>query len=100
MDLELRTTEPVLRRRVETKREKLRDYFEFSRIARAAASPLNAVIDMASRVASCDIAVHISGEYGTGKELLGRAIHYSSPPFRTCICDRELRRNVRSTFGV
>ena len=31
MDLELRTTEPVLRRRVETKREKLRDYFEFSR---------------------------------------------------------------------
>ena len=79
MDLELRTTEPVLRRRVETKREKLRDYFEFSRITRAAASPLNAVIDMASRVASCDIAVHISGESGTGKELLGRAIHYSSP---------------------
>ena len=79
INLELRTAEPVLRRRVDTKREKLRDYYEFSRITRAAASPLNAVVDMASRVAGCDIAVHISGESGTGKELLGRAIHYSSP---------------------
>ncbi|MFA6921007.1 MAG: sigma-54 dependent transcriptional regulator [Gallionella sp.] len=78
MDLELRTAEPVLRQRVQKKRDKLRDYFEFSRITRAAASPLNAVVDMASRVAGCDIAVHITGESGTGKELLGRAIHYSS----------------------
>ena len=78
MNLELRTSEPVLRQRVENKREKLRDYFEFSRITRAAASPLNAIVDMASRVAACDIAVHIAGESGTGKELLGRAIHYSS----------------------
>jgi two-component system response regulator HupR/HoxA len=79
MNLELRTAEPVLRQRVEAKREKLRDYYEFSRITRAAASPLNAVVDLASRVAGSDIAVHISGESGTGKELLGRAIHYSSP---------------------
>ncbi len=78
MNLELRTAEPVLRRRVEKNRAKLRDYFEFSRITRAAASPLNAVVDMAARVAGCDIAVHIAGESGTGKELLGRAIHYSS----------------------
>jgi len=79
MNLELRTAEPVLRRRVESKRDKLRDYYEFSRITRAAASPLNAVVEMAARVAGCDIAVHIAGESGTGKELLGRAIHYSSP---------------------
>jgi two-component system response regulator HupR/HoxA len=79
MNLELRTAEPVLRQRLDAKREKLRDYFEFSRITRAAASPLNAVVDMAARVAGCDIAVHIAGESGTGKELLGRAIHYSSP---------------------
>jgi two-component system, NtrC family, response regulator HupR/HoxA len=79
MNIELRTTQPVLQRRVAAKHEKLRHHYEFSRIVRAAASPLNEVIELASRVATCDIAVHISGESGTGKELLGRAIHYSSP---------------------
>jgi two-component system, NtrC family, response regulator HupR/HoxA len=79
MNLELRTTQPVLQRRVAAKHEKLRDHYEFSRIIRSASSPLNEVIDLASRVANCDIAVHISGESGSGKELLGRAIHYSSP---------------------
>lgn len=79
MNLELRTAEPVLRRRVDETREKLRDHYEFSRITRAAASPLNNVVNLAARVACCDIAVHIAGESGTGKELLGRAIHYSSP---------------------
>jgi two-component system response regulator HupR/HoxA len=79
MNLELRTAEPVLRRRVDETRGKLRDYYEFSRITRAAASPLNNVVNLAARVACCDIAVHIAGESGTGKELLGRAIHYSSP---------------------
>ena len=79
MNLELRTMQPVLQRHVATKHEKLRKYYEFSRIIRAADSPLNEVIEMAARVAACDIAVHISGESGSGKELLGRAIHYASP---------------------
>ena len=78
MNLELRTTQPVLQRRVAAKHEKLRSHYEFARIVRSAASPLNDVIELASRVAACDIAVHISGESGSGKELLGRAIHYSS----------------------
>jgi len=78
MNLELRTTQPVLQRRVAAKHEKLRSHYEFARIVRSASSPLNGVIDLASRVATCDIAVHISGESGSGKELLGRAIHYSS----------------------
>ncbi len=79
LHLELRTAEPVLRQRVASKQETLRNHFEFSRITRAAASPLNGVVDQALRVAGCDISVHISGESGTGKELLGRAIHFSSP---------------------
>lgn len=78
MNLEMRTTQPVLQRRVAAKHEKLRSHYEFARIVRSAASPLNDVIELASRVATCDIAVHISGESGSGKELLGRAIHYSS----------------------
>jgi two-component system response regulator HupR/HoxA len=79
MNLELRTMQPVLQKRVAAKHEKLRDHYEFARIVRAAASPLNNVIELAARVANSDIAVHISGESGSGKELLGRAIHYSSP---------------------
>jgi two-component system response regulator HupR/HoxA len=79
MNVELRTMQPVLQRRVATKHEKLREHYEFSRIIRATDSPLNEVIEQAARVATCDIAVHISGESGSGKELLGRAIHYSSP---------------------
>jgi two-component system response regulator HupR/HoxA len=79
MNLEMRTAQPVMQKRVAAKHDKLRTHYEFSRIVRAAASPLNGVIDLAARVASCDIAVHISGESGSGKELLGRAIHYSSP---------------------
>jgi len=79
MNLELRTAEPVLRNRVDAGRDKLRDRYEFARITRAAASPLNPVVERAAQVAGCDIAVHIAGESGTGKELLARAIHYSSP---------------------
>jgi two-component system response regulator HupR/HoxA len=79
MNIELRTAQPVMQKRVQAKNEKLRSYYEFARIVRSASSPLNGVIDLASRVANSDIAVHISGESGSGKELMGRAIHYSSP---------------------
>ncbi|WP_283743184.1 sigma-54 dependent transcriptional regulator [Sideroxydans sp. CL21] len=79
MNLELHTMQPVLQKRVAAKHEKLRNHYEFSRIVRAESSPMNQVIELAARVASSDIAVHISGESGSGKELLGRAIHYSSP---------------------
>lgn len=79
LNVEMRTSQPVLQRRVAAKHEKLRTHYEFSRIVRSASSPLNQVIDLAVRVADSDIAVHISGESGSGKELMGRAIHYSSP---------------------
>jgi two-component system response regulator HupR/HoxA len=79
MNVELRTMQPVMQKRVASKHAKLRDFYEFSRIIRATDSPMNEVVELAARVANSDIAVHISGESGSGKELLGRAIHYSSP---------------------
>jgi len=78
LDLELRTAEPVLRRQVHARQQRLREHFEFARLTRAADSPLNQVIGYAERVAAADIAVHLCGESGTGKELLARAIHYAS----------------------
>jgi len=55
-----------------------RRLFEFSRIAHAPDSPVRAAIALGQRAARYDISVLITGDSGTGKELLARAIHHGS----------------------
>ena len=79
LDMELRTSTPVLRQRAAHKLERARRVFDFDRIERAEGSPLDAVCEMAERLARYDLPVLVLGESGSGKELLARAMHYASP---------------------
>ena len=78
LSLDLRTAEPVLKRQVEHKQEKVKSSFGLAGLIRAPGSPINAVCDMVSRVAPFDLSVMVTGESGTGKEMIARAIHYES----------------------
>ncbi|GAB4442171.1 MAG: sigma-54 dependent transcriptional regulator [Rhodocyclaceae bacterium] len=78
LSLELRASEPVLRRRVEAKQAQVKKVFDTARLVRAPDSPMNELCRLTERIAPYDIPVLVTGESGTGKELLARAIHYGS----------------------
>ncbi|MGB4065519.1 MAG: sigma-54 dependent transcriptional regulator [Azonexus sp.] len=78
LSLDLRTAEPVLKRQVDLKQEKVKTSFGLAGLIRVPGSPINAVCDMVGRVAPFDLSVMVTGESGTGKEMIARAIHYES----------------------
>jgi two-component system response regulator HupR/HoxA len=90
LSLDLRTAEPVLKRRVDSKFDKVRHAFGLQGLVRSPDSPLNAVCDLVQKLAPFDLAVMITGESGTGKEMVARALHYesrrASKPFITENC--------------
>ena len=81
-NLRLRRTNEELARRLDEK-------FGFEGIVGSSAA-MHRVIDMLKRVAPTDVRVLITGETGTGKELVAKAVHQNSPrkkkPFLALNC--------------
>lgn len=90
LTLEMRLLASTTESRLEKRRRDLREGLGFDTILRAPASPLNAVIRLARQVASFDVPVLLTGEPGTGKAALARAMHYGSlrsdRPFHALNC--------------
>ena len=78
LSLELRDSPEQLARQVASRRVRAKAQAGFERLTRAADSPLNEVCDLAKKIAGHDLSILITGDSGTGKELLARAIHYAS----------------------
>ncbi len=78
LSLDLRTAEPVLKRRVEKKQDKVKRRFGLGGIIRAPGSPLEPLCALIERIAPYDLSVMVTGESGTGKEMVARAIHFES----------------------
>ncbi len=78
LSLDLRTAEPTLRRRVESKQARVRQAFGLDSLIRSNGSPLAEVCNLIARIAPYDLSVMVTGESGTGKEMVARAIHYES----------------------
>lgn len=78
MSLEMRFLARSVESKLETRRKELREGLGFEKVLRAPNSPMNAVIEQARKFASFDVPVMISGEAGTGKAQIARAIHYTS----------------------
>lgn len=78
MSLEMRYLGSTASAKLETKRRMLQEGLGFDNVLRGPNSSLNSVIAMARQYASFDVPVLITGEAGTGKTDLARAMHYSS----------------------
>ena len=68
----------TLESQVQQRRETLKRTFHYDRLVRTTSSPLNRVIDQVQRVAPFDISVLVTGESGSGKELIARALRITS----------------------
>jgi len=78
MTLEMRYLGSSASAKLEEQRRALQEGLGFDKLLRGPGSSLNGVIALARQYASFDVPVLITGEAGTGKGDLARAIHYGS----------------------
>ena len=68
----------ALRKEVESLREELGHRYEFEKVIKGASTAIKKVFTLMEKAARTNINVSITGETGTGKELVAKAIHYHS----------------------
>ena len=76
--LEMRFLNSTSESRLEKRRRALREGMGFETILRAPQSAMNTAVTLARQYASFDVPVLLTGEAGTGKAQLARAMHYGS----------------------
>jgi len=76
--LEMRFLNSTTESRVEKRRRALREGMGFETILRAPNSAMNSSVSLARHYASFDVPVLLTGEPGTGKTQMARAMHYGS----------------------
>src|SRR5476651_1038009 len=68
----------ALKKEVETLREELGHKYEFEKIIKGSSPAIRKIFALMEKGAKTNINVSITGETGTGKELVAKAIHYHS----------------------
>ncbi|AWD21085.1 sigma-54-dependent transcriptional regulator [Pseudogemmobacter blasticus] len=78
MALEMRFLASTAQTKLEKRRLALRDGMGFETILRSPLSPMSALVETARHYASFDVPVLLTGEAGTGRARLARAMHFGS----------------------
>lgn len=68
----------ALKKEVENLREELGQKYEFNKVIQGSSSAINKIFALMEKAAKTNINVSITGETGTGKELVAKSIHYNS----------------------
>jgi len=67
-----------LKKEVETLREELGHKYEFEKIIKGSSPAIKKIFSLIEKAGRTNINVSVTGETGTGKELVAKAIHYNS----------------------
>lgn len=78
MALEMRFLTSTAQTKLDKRRAALREGMGFDSLLRSPFSAMNALVETARQVATFDVPVLLTGEPGTGKGRLARALHYGS----------------------
>jgi two-component system response regulator AtoC len=68
----------LLQKQVEELKEEISQKYDFSNFILGSSEPLRQVFRLMTKAANTNITVSVTGETGTGKELVAKAVHFNS----------------------